>query len=58
MDIMLSFIKMRILNENFWVDESGKMCFSDYIDICLDIIRERYPKAKIYEISGSLGAKN
>lgn len=32
--------QMRILNENFGVDESGKMCFSDDIDICLDIIRK------------------
>ena len=50
--------QMRILNENFGVDESGKMNFSEDIDKCLDIIREKYPKAKIYGISGSFGANN
>ena len=50
--------QMRILNENFGVDETGKMNFSEDIDICLDIIRNKYPKAKIYGISGSFGANN
>ena len=49
---------MRILNENFGVDESGKMNFSEDIDLCLDIIRSTYPKAKIFGISGSFGANN
>ena len=50
--------QMRILNENFGVDETGKMNFSDDIDICLDVIRNKYPKTKIYGISGSFGANN
>ena len=50
--------QMRILSENFGVDESGKMNFSDDIDICLDVIRSQYPKTKIYGISGSFGANN
>ena len=50
--------QMRILNENFGVDETGKMSFSDDIDTCLDVIRNKYPKAKIYGISGSFGANN
>ena len=50
--------QMRILNENFGVDETGKMNFSEDIDICLDVIRNKYPKAKIYGISGSFGANN
>ena len=49
---------MRILSENFGVDETGKMNFSDDIDICLDVIRNQYPKTKIYGISGSFGANN
>ena len=50
--------QMRILNENFGVDETGKMNFSEDIDICLDNIRQNYPKAKIFGISGSFGANN
>ena len=50
--------QMRILNENFGLDETGKMNFSEDIDICLDVIRNKYPKAKIYGISGSFGANN
>ena len=50
--------QMRILNENFGVDESGRMNFSEDIDFCLDAIRKQYPKAKIYGISGSFGANN
>jgi len=50
--------QMRILNENFGVDETGKMNFSEDIDICLDVIRSKYPKTKIYGISGSFGANN
>ena len=50
--------QMRILSENFGVDETGKMNFSDDIDICLDVIRNQYPKTKIYGISGSFGANN
>ena len=50
--------QMRILNENFGVDESRKMNFSDDIDLCLDVIKAQYSKAKIYAISGSFGANN
>ena len=50
--------QMRILNENFGLDETGKMNFREDIDICLDVIRNKYPKAKIYGISGSFGANN
>jgi len=50
--------QMRILNENFGVDESGRMNFSEDIDFCLNAIRKQYPKAKIYGISGSFGANN
>ena len=50
--------QMRILNENFGLDETGKMNFSEDIDICLDVIRNKYQKAKIYGISGSFGANN
>jgi predicted alpha/beta-fold hydrolase len=50
--------QMRILSENFGVDESGKMNFSEDIDLCLDYIKNDYPNAKIYGISGSFGANN
>ena len=50
--------QMRILNENFGVDESGRMSFCEDIDLCLDVIRKTYPNAKIYGISGSFGANN
>ena len=50
--------QMRILSENFGVDESGKMNFSDDIDLCLDVIKKTYTNTKIYAISGSFGANN
>ena len=50
--------QMRILNENFGVDKSKKFDFDEDIDLCLDIIKEKYNKAKIYAISGSFGANN
>lgn len=50
--------QMRILNENFGVDETRKMNFSEDIDFCLDVIKKQYKDAKIYAISGSFGANN
>ena len=50
--------QMRILSENFGVDESGRMNFCEDIDLCLDSIKEVYPNAKIFGISGSFGANN
>ena len=50
--------QMRILNENFGVDETQKMNFSEDIDLCLDVIRANYKNSKIYAISGSFGANN
>ncbi len=50
--------QMRILNENFGVDESGRMSFVEDIDLCLDVIKKTYNKAKIFGISGSFGANN
>ena len=50
--------QMRILNENFGVDESGKMSFCEDIDLCLDVIKKQYSEAKIFGISGSFGANN
>ena len=50
--------QMRILNENFGVDESRRMSFCEDIDLCLDVIRKQYNEAKIYGISGSFGANN
>ena len=50
--------QMRILNENFGVDESRRMSFCEDIDLCLDAIRKQYKEAKIYGISGSFGANN
>ena len=50
--------QMRILNENFGVDKSKKFDFDEDIDLCLDIIKEKNNKAKIYAISGSFGANN
>ncbi len=50
--------QMRILSENFGVDESGRMRFTEDIDLCLDCIQKDYPNAKIYGISGSFGANN
>ena len=50
--------QMRILNENFGVDKSQKFDFNEDIDLCLDIIKEKYNRAKIYAISGSFGANN
>ena len=50
--------QMRILSENFGVDESGRMNFCEDIDLCLDSIKEAYPNAKIFGISGSFGANN
>ena len=50
--------QMRILNENFGVDESKKFDFSQDVDLCLDVIKQEYNKAKIYAISGSFGANN
>ncbi len=50
--------QMRILNENFGVDETQKMNFSEDIDLCLDVIRANYKNAKVYAISGSFGANN
>ena len=52
------FYQMRILNENFGVDESGRMSFVEDIDLCLDIIKKTYNKARIFGISGSFGANN
>ena len=54
----VSVYQMRILNENFGVDESGRMNFCEDIDLCLDVIKQTYPNAKIYGISGSFGANN
>ena len=50
--------QMRILSENFGVDESGRMNFCEDIELCLDSIKETYPNAKIFGISGSFGANN
>ena len=50
--------QMRILNENFGVDETRKMSFCEDIDLCLDVIKNQFDKAKIYGISGSFGANN
>jgi predicted alpha/beta-fold hydrolase len=50
--------QMRILNENFGLDESRKMNFCEDIDFCLDVIKKQYKNAKIYAISGSFGANN
>lgn len=50
--------QMRILSENFGVDESGRMNFCEDIELCLDSIKEAYPNAKIFGISGSFGANN
>ena len=50
--------QMRILNENFGVDESGRMSFCEDIELCLDVIKKEYPNAKIFGISGSFGANN
>ena len=50
--------QMRILNENFGVDESGRMNFCEDIELCLDVIKKEYPNAKIFGISGSFGANN
>jgi predicted alpha/beta-fold hydrolase len=50
--------QMRILSENFGVDESGHMNFCEDIELCLDSIKEAYPNAKIFGISGSFGANN
>ncbi len=50
--------QMRILNENFGVDKSGRMSFCEDIDTCLDVIKKQYYNAKIYGISGSFGANN
>ena len=52
------FYQMRILNENFGVDESGRMSFVEDIDLCLDFIKKTYNKARIFGISGSFGANN
>ena len=52
------FYQMRILNENFGVDESGRMSFVEDIDLCLDVIKKTYNKARIFGISGSFGANN
>ena len=50
--------QMRILNENFGVDESKKFDFSQDIDLCLDNIKKKFKNSKIYAISGSFGANN
>jgi len=50
--------QMRILNENFGVDETRRMSFCEDIDLCLDVIKKQFNKAKIYAISGSFGANN
>ena len=50
--------QMRILNENFGVDESKKFDFTQDIDLCLDTIKKIYNNTKIYAISGSFGANN
>jgi len=49
---------MRILSENFGVDETGRMNFCEDIDTCLEMIKKEFPKAKIFGISGSFGANN
>ena len=50
--------QMRILNENFGVDETRRMSFCEDIDLCLDVIKKQFNKAKIYAISGSFGDNN
>ena len=49
---------MRILSENFGLDDTRKMSFCEDIDTSLELIKKEFPKAKIFGISGSFGANN
>ena len=52
--------EMRILNENFGVDEKGWFRYYDDIDMCLRHIKSNplYKDSKIYAIGGSYGSNN
>ena len=50
--------QMRILNENFSVNETKTFTFCDDIDSSLKLIKNKYKNAKILAISGSFGANN
>lgn len=50
--------QMRILSEDFSLNETGIFKLYDDIDEALDYIIEKHKKSKIYAIAGSYGANN